>query len=174
LSRDHWKFHGRLAVSRGVKERLVDVAYRRTFPHDVQRVYAWLTDYQDDDHARAGAIVQKRTVLKREGNVVLLEGHNVNLGRHAKGQAEVRLFPEETRWEARIVSGNGRGSVYTYKLTPAPGGHAHLEVHYKTCVRRLKGFLLLHLARPAIKREVGRMWDGFAEAMARDLRAQSP
>jgi len=154
------------------KETFVDVAYRRTFPHDVARVYAWLTDYRDDDHERAGAIVQRRTVLRREGDVVLLEGHNVTLGRHARGQAEVRLFPEERRWEARILSGNGRGSVYTYRLTPTPSGHARLEVHYKTCVRRLKGLLLLNLARPAIKREVARMWDGFAEAMEKDLAAQ--
>jgi hypothetical protein len=152
-----------------VKERLVDIAYRRTFPHDVKRTYAWLTDYQDDDHVRAGAIVRKRTVLRREENLVLLEGHNVNLGRDTRGQAEVRLFPEDLRWEARIVSGNGRGSVYTYQLAATPEGHARLEVHYKTCVRRVKGWLLLNLARPAIKREIARMWDGFAEAMGKEL-----
>lgn len=152
-----------------MKERLVDVAYRRTFPHDVQRVYEWLTDFRDDDPAIAGAIVKGRRVLGREGNVVHLEGHNVNLGRDAKGRAEVHLFPEEHRWEARIVDGARAGSVYTYKLTPTREGHARLEVHYKTCVRRLKGLLLVNLARPAIKREVARMWDGFAEAMERDF-----
>lgn len=152
-----------------VKPTFVDIGYTRTFPCTVEQAYAWLTDYDDHDATRAGAIVQDRKVVKRDGNVVWLQGHNVTLGQHAKGLAEVHLFPAEHRWEARIVEGSGRGSVYTYKLHRTRDDRARLEVHYKTRVKRVGRFVVLNLARPAIKREIARMWDGFDAALRQDL-----
>jgi len=152
-----------------VRPRFFTVTYRREFPVSAARAYAWLTDYQDDDHERAGAIVRKRTVLKREEGLVLLEGHNVTLGTHARGKAEVRLDPAGLRWEARVIEGSARGSVYEYQLSALGPDRCLLVVRYKTRVKRLGRLLVLNVARPAIQREIRQMWDGFEKAMRDEL-----
>lgn len=146
----------------------VDFPYVRTFPQPVDTAYAWLTDYQDDDHTLAGAIIKRRDVIKREGNVVVLDGELETLGRRGKGIAEVHLFPEERRWIARLAGGR---SVYDYRLTPAEGGGARLEVHYRIGARKWTQRLLLRLARRKALAEIDRMWEGFAQAMAKELAA---
>ena len=148
---------------------LIDVPYVREFPYPVERAFAWLTDYADDDHERAGAIVRKREVLKREGNVVKLRGENEMRGMLLKGQADIHLFPAEHRWEARFIEGAGRGSLYTYQLTPTAKGGSRLEVHYGIRARRFASKLKVWLAKPIIKREIHQMWDGFDAAMKREL-----
>lgn len=155
--------------SRRVADRFVDVPHVRILPHPIDAAYAWLTDYRDDDAALAGAIIQERGVERRADGVIVLSGHNVTLGQHARGRAEVHLFPAEYRWEARIFEGSGRGSVYTYALTPLPDGRTRLEVHYRIRARRLRKRLLLWVVKPLISREVRKMWDGFAGAMGREL-----
>lgn len=150
-------------------DRFVDVPHVRILPHPIDAAYAWLTDYRDDDADLAGAIIQKRTVERRPDGVIVLEGHNVTLGQKARGKAEVHLFPEQYRWEARLFEGSGRGSLYTYALTPMPDGRTRLEVHYKIRAKRLRRRITLWFAKPLIKREIRKMWDGFAEAMGRDL-----
>lgn len=148
----------------------VDVPHVRVLPHPIDAAYQWLTDYRDDDADLAGAIVKKRTVERRPDGVILLEGHNVTLGQPARGRAEVHLFPDQKRWEARIFEGSGRGSVYTYALTPLGPDKTRLEVHYRIRARRWSRRVMLTLAKPLIKREISKMWDGFVAAMGRDLR----
>lgn len=148
----------------------MDIPYSRELPHPIDAAYAWLTDYEDADAQRAGAVVHERRVVKRDDDVVVLEGHNVVLGRHARGKAEVRLFPSERRWQATIVEGNGRGSVYEYQLTPTDRG-CRLDVRYRVRARRWRARVLVRLTRPFVRREIARMWDGFAAAMARELPA---
>jgi hypothetical protein len=152
-----------------VADRFVDVPHVRILPHPIDAAYAWLTDFKDDDASLAGAIIQKRTVERRADGVTVLDAHNITLGQHARGRAEVRLFPAEYRWEARLFEGAGRGSVYTYALSSLPEGRTRLEVHYRIRARRLRRRLLLWVAKPLISREVRKMWDGFAAAMRRDL-----
>lgn len=146
----------------------VTIRYTRRFPYAPRQAYEWLTDYRDDDHLLAGAIVKRRDVVKKEGNVVHLDGELEALGYHGKGRAEVHLFPDSLRWEARFLEGSGRGSLYTYALTPTKDG-CKLVVDYHMRAKRWKARLKLNLARPLIKRELDRMWDGFAKAMEREM-----
>lgn len=148
---------------------LIDVPYVREFSYPVAQAFAWLTDYREDDPARAGAIVRKRQVVKREGNVVTLAGENQMRGLLLKGQAEIHLFPDEQRWEARFVQGAGRGSLYTYRLTPTKTGGSRLEIHYGIRARRFSSRLKVWIAKPFIKAEIHRMWDGFEAAMKQEL-----
>lgn len=143
----------------------VDILVTRTFPYPVDVAYAWLTDYQDDDPQRTNAIVTRRTVVKRGEREVEMDVELITLGRAMKGSATVHLFPEERRWQA--VAAKGR-FVYDYRLSPTPDG-ARLDVRYRVATRRFARWLTLTLAKPAIKREVHRMWDGFADAMRREL-----
>lgn len=147
----------------------VDVRYATTLPVSVHAAYAWLTDYRDDDPDRAGAIVEKRHVVARKDNVVILEGTNVTLGTRATGQAEVTLFPDESRWECRIVKGPSKGSLYTYRLVPAGEGRARFEVVYHIRVRRPGRRFVIRLLKPFIAREIRQMWKGYEAALARDL-----
>ncbi|MCA1814650.1 MAG: SRPBCC family protein, partial [Halobacteriales archaeon] len=132
--------------------------------------YAWLTDYQDDDPQRAGAIIKARPVVERTRDKVVLQGHLEVLGRTMSGTADVHLFPPD-RWEARFRHKDGglNGSVYLYKLTPTANG-CRLDVDYRFRARRLKSKLRLTLAKPAIRRELDKMWDGFIASMERDLK----
>jgi len=147
------------------------IRYRRTFPFPVGEAYAWLTDYQDDDPARTGAIVKERPVLSRSENQVVLRGVLETLGRRWEGNAVVDLMPPD-RWRATTRDARGRvRSVYDYRLEPADGGRASLlTVDYRFNVRRWRTRLTLLVARRAIVKEIDRMWDGFAAAMQRELR----
>jgi hypothetical protein len=147
--------------------KYVDVPYTRTFPVPIDVAYAWLTDYRDDDHAIAGAIIQERRVVAREGNTITLEGHNELLGSTMRGRAIVRLFPDEHRWESDVANGAGK---YTYQLTAEGPSSTRIEIHYRTRARRWTTRIKLTLARPLIHRQVAKMWDGFAEGMERDMK----
>ncbi|MEA3201750.1 MAG: hypothetical protein QOE90_3178 [Thermoplasmata archaeon] len=157
-------------VEDGVRPRMVWYRYRREFPHGAQECYRWLTDYQDHDPDLANRnILQERQVESRSPERVVMRVRNDVLGRSMAGRAEVRLFPEELRYEARPLEGDGGGLLYTYRLTPLGPGRARLEVAYGHRARKLKRWLQLQLARLAALRRIARMWDGFADAMAKDL-----
>lgn len=147
---------------------VVDIPYTREFPFPIDACYAWLTDYQEDDPQRAGAIIHGRKVLERTPERVLLEVDNTTMGARMSGQAEVRLFPKEYRWEAH-GTGRGRGVLYKYQLTPLGPDRTRLEVHYTHRVKRWRTRLVMTLGRPLIRRELDTMWDGFAASMAKDL-----
>ena len=148
------------------------IHYERDLPHPVDVAYAWLTDYQDDDHERAGAIIKRRIVKEKEldkaGRPVryVLEGELETLGQSTGiGLATIRLDPDARRWSADI--GNGRW-VYEYRLEPRAGG-SRLIIDYRFGSRRWRRRLLLTLTKPLIRRELDRMWDGFVAAMAREI-----
>jgi len=154
-------------------DAFVDLHYTRFFPYPVQTAYAWCTDYQDDDPARAGhVIIQRRPVLERTQDKVVMEGEVEMLGQAGRGKVEVRLFPPD-RWEAHVIDGRGRGTVYYYSLEPAPGG-SRLRIRFRFKVRRLKGWIRLTLAKPLIRRRVATMWDHFAASMAREIPSNPP
>jgi hypothetical protein len=153
---------------RRVEPTFVVIPYSRTFPYPVDQAFAWLTDYQDDDPSRTDAIVERRTVAAREKDVVTLDATVTMFGVTGSGVAEVRLFPPD-RWVATVVKGSGRGSVYEYRLTPAPGGGSRLDVAYRIAVRRWRSRLRVLFARPFARRELHRMWEGFARSMAEEL-----
>lgn len=145
----------------------VTLPYARSFPYPVDVAYAWLTDYQDDDPQRTTAVVKRRPVLLRTRDRVVMEGELEMLGARGVGTVEVALHPPD-RWVAEIVKGGGKGSIYEYRLTPIPGG-CRLDVRYRVRVRRWGSRIRLLLARPLLRRELHRMWDGFAAAMEREL-----
>lgn len=148
--------------------RHVTIHYERDLPHSIGEAYAWLTDFTDEDPTLTDAIVEKRPVLERSEDRVLLEGTLNLLGKRGTGKAEVRLFPPD-RWEAHFIEGRGRGSVYEYRLVPRGPEGCRLVVDYRVRVKRFRGWLQVTLAKPAVRREIHRMWDGFCAAMARDL-----
>lgn len=149
---------------------MVDISLSREFPHPIDDVYAWLTDYQDDDPAIAGTVIEERSVIERHPDRVVMRVKNVIAGKPMKGLAEVRLSPKEYRYEARSLEGDKGAILYTYQLTSLGPSRTRLDVSYKTRVRRFTRRLQVRLATPIIRRQLHRMWDGFTEAMARDLR----
>lgn len=157
-----------VGASRAVASEHVAIPYRRQFPYPLPAVYAWLTDYQDDDAEKAGAIIRRRSVVSREPGRIVLEGELETLGRRAPGRAEVLLHPPD-RWEARFLAGPLKGSVYEYRLTPVAPGRTRLDALYRARARRPSRRLLIRLLRPFIRREIHRMWNGFAKAMDADL-----
>lgn len=144
----------------------MDIAVTRHFPYPVERAYAWLTDYRDDDPSLTTAVVKRRDVVKKDGDTVEMDVELLTLGRPMKGRAVVRLDPARHRWTAEAAGGRMR---YEYQLTPAPDGGSRLEVHYRVASRRWTRRLALRLARPRIRRELHVMWDGFTDAMRREL-----
>ena len=144
----------------------VTIRYERTFPHPVDQAYAWLTDYQDDDPQRAGDIIVRRDVVRRGAREVELDGELDVMGTKARGRALVRLFPEERRWVATI----GKGAwEFHYRVEPEGPGATRLKVDYHMGSRRWTRRAMIRLATPLIRRRLDRMWDGFADAMRREL-----
>jgi hypothetical protein len=150
----------------------VNVHYERDFPYPVDVAYAWLTDYQDDDHARAGAIIKRRIVIRKEldekGRPIEfeLEGELETLGQKTgAGRAIVHLFPDERRWVAQLAQGRW---VYEYRLVPTAKG-SRILIDYRLGSKRWQRRFVLTLSKPLIRREIDRMWDGFATAMGKEI-----
>ena len=151
----------------------VNVHYERDFAFPVDVAYAWLTDYVDDDHARAGAIIKKRIVIRKEldkdGRPVEfeLEGELETLGQKTgTGRAVVKLFPDEKRWQASLAGGRW---IYDYMLVPRGANKCRIKIDYRMSSKRWQRRLMLTLYKPLIRRELDRMWDGFDAAMKKEL-----
>lgn len=146
--------------------------YTHVFPHPIEKVYAWLTDYSEDDPSLAGkAVLQERKVVEREADRIVLDVKNNIRGRGLRGRAEVRLFPKEFRYEARSLHGDGKAILYTYQLTSLGPEKTRLDVRYGTRVRTLKRRVQFWLVMPFVKNEVRTMWRNLEAAMTRDLKA---
>lgn len=156
---------------RGVVDT-VCISYERVFEQPIDEAFDWLTDYRDDDAERAGAIIQDRKVLERTEDEIVLEGELKTLGRVLHGRARVELEPAEHRWVAHLEDRKGRpAGRYEYELDEHPDG-CWLTVDYHVATPRLRDKLMLWTTRWLARREIGTMWDGFAEAMARDVDAE--
>ena len=147
----------------------VSIPYAREFPHPVDAAYAWLTDYQDDAVRARRVVVLRRPVLERHPDRVVLDATVDIVSGEARSRVEVALHPPD-RWVATVVGGRGRGTVYEYRLAPTATG-CRLHVDYRFRVKRLRAWLALHLLRRRVYRHLDRMWDGFAAAMEREIRA---
>jgi hypothetical protein len=154
---------------RDVQPTFVPIRYSRVFPHGLAETFDWLTDYREDDPSLTTAVVvDKRPVVKREGDTVTLHGTLEILGNRGSGIVEVKLQPPD-RYTATIVQGAGKGSVYEYALTPVSPTATRLDVTYNVRVKRLRKRILVAIARPLVRRDIARMWEGYAAAMAKDL-----
>lgn len=153
----------------------VSILIERRLPHARDAAYAWLTDFEDADAQRAGAVVEMRRVTHRSPARIVYEGEQVVLGRRSTGTTEVTLHPPD-RWEARVVAGPRLGSFTHYRLVP-DGAGSRLTVHYHLQLDDARRMFLLRLAKPLVKRELSKMWDGFVGSMAGELgvaRATAP
>ena len=149
--------------------RPVEIRLVRRFPFPRDRAFAWLTDFQDEDAATAGAVVTARRVVERGPKRVVYEGETAVLGSRASSRTEVDLAPPDA-WRARVTAGPRVGSTTDYRLVPVEGGGGcELTVTYRFVVRPAGRMVALRLLKPLVRRELVRMWDGFSAAMARDL-----
>lgn len=145
----------------------VHIHLERRLPHARDAAYAWLTDFDEADVERAGAVVEMRKVVERGPGRIAYEGETSVLGRRSHGRTEVTLQPPD-RWEARVVSGPRLGSFTHYRLVPEGAG-CFLTVDYHFLVSPSSRHRLLRLAKPLVARELRKMWDGFAAAMDEEL-----
>lgn len=147
----------------------VRIVIERTFSVPVADAYAWLTDFRDDDVERAqGAVLRARRVVERSAKRVVYEGETEVLGRRIASTTEVDLAPPDA-WEARVTKGPRTGSVTRYRLFP-DGAGSRIRVEYGFVLQDGLKHLLLRLAKAKVRRDLARMWDGFAAAMEAELR----
>jgi hypothetical protein len=147
----------------------VHIRVEHSFAPPRDRAYLWLTDFDEGDVERAeGAVLEKRKVLERAKDRVVYEGETAVLGRRTWSVTEVQLTPPD-RWEAKVTKGPRTGSFTHYRLVPKGDG-CHITVDYHFVLDKPARMLLLRLAKPLVKRDLARMWDGFANAMQRELR----
>lgn len=153
--------------------RPVSIRLVRDMPMAVHQAYAWLTDIQDDDVARAkGAVIRQRKVTHRSATRVVYEGETEVLGRRTPSTTEVTLQPPDA-WEARVVAGPRLGSWTTYKLTPHGAG-SRLEVHYRFLHEKPVTLLIMRLVKGKIRADLERMWEGYEAEMRREAAATVP
>jgi len=144
--------------------------YERFFPVPVERAYAWLTDFRDDDVERAKAgLVHARRVVERSKTRVVYDGAIRAMGRIVPSRTEVDLAPPD-RWESRVIEGPRTGSSNSYRLLPSPGG-CTLRITYRVVSRDPLTRIALRVARPLVRREFERMWDGFSASMRQEMGA---
>ena len=148
--------------------RHVAIRVTREFPFPRDEVFAWLTDFQDSDTERAGAVLEARKVVERAKDRVVYEGETRVLGRRSWARTEVTLLPPD-RWSAAVTQGLRAGSRTFYSLVPVPRG-SRLTVDYRFTLADKKAMLLLRLAKPLVRRDLAKMWAGFAAAMEEELR----
>lgn len=144
----------------------VHIQVVRTLLAPRDAAYAWLTDFEDADAERAGTVIEVRRVVERTKDRVIYEGETVMLGRRTFGRAEVTMTPPD-RWVAHVTAGPRTGSYTHYHLVP-DGDRSRLTVDYHFILDDPKRMMLLRLAKPLVRRELAKMWAGFASAMERE------
>jgi hypothetical protein len=145
----------------------VVVRVRKEFPVDLPAAYAWLTDIQDDDVERTDAVLAARKVRERSKDRIVYEGETMVLGRRNWAVTEVHLMPPD-RWRARVVEGPRLGSATDYHLAPTARG-CEITVTYGFVLIDPRRHLLLRIAKPLVRRELVKMWDGFEKDLRREL-----
>jgi hypothetical protein len=135
----------------------------RHLPLPVAAAYAWLTDFRDDDPARAGAMLTERRVTERTATRVAFEGEHKTLGRRIRYAQVVDLSPPDA-WRSRVVSGPRLGSHNEYSLAP-DGAGSRLTVRYHLTHEKPGTRALIRIAKPILRRNLVRMWQGYERAM---------
>lgn len=151
----------------------LEITLTRQLPAPVEDAYAWLTDYDDGDAGRAGALVLDRPVLEEGDDHVLLETTIGMLGVGVTGRLRVDLTDPPRRWKATYLDGLLEGSVDRYELEPAGPDASSLTVDYELEAPTGLGWLA-PAAKPVTRWQLDRMWAGFEQAMRRELRAEAP
>jgi len=149
----------------------VEVTRERELAHPLEACYDWLTTDVGSDPARAGTVIEARDVVTEDeqaGQTELAERISA-LGFQRQVRTIVDLDPPDT-WRARVFeSTDDAPDVFTYELEPVTEDRTRLRATYR--FERLDGLetLLVRLLSPVVRRRLDRMWDGFEQAMDREL-----
>ncbi len=133
------------------------------FPRDA--VFAWWTDFRQDDHQHPGSpAASTRTVLRRTGNEIWLQDRATRPMRVTIEEHVILNPPLGYAVEARYPAADVR---YTYRFdAEGDGTRVTLDVDLRP---RHVGWILIPLATPWWKRYTQRDLDFHLEAMRRDL-----
>ena len=123
-------------------------------------VYAWCTDYRDDDPRLSSVAIRARKILTRSADRVELEDHGL-LGMSGVVHYSVRFHPPNG-WDADATSHMGTGHN-EYRLAPEGDG-TRITVIFT--LRPHGGYRILGVfARPFLVRRLSRLWRDFGRDM---------
>lgn len=153
--------------------RYVTVEHQRTFHHPLDQVYTWLTDYDEDDPQRAGAVIVSREVVSQDDDRVALDEEVSSLGLDRSVRTVVELDPPDA-WRAQVHHTPGsEPDIFEYQLEPLGDRGCRLTAVYRYAVTSLWEKLMLKVLARWIEKEFTTMWDGFSDAMDRELTSQA-
>lgn len=153
--------------------RYVTVEHQRTFHHPLDQVYTWLTDYDEDDPQRAGAVILSREVVSQDEGRIALDEEVTSLGLDRSVRTVVELDPPDA-WRAQVHHTPGsEPDLFGYQLDALEGGGCRLTATYRYAVTSLWEKLMLKVLARWIGKELATMWDGFDNAMDRELTVQA-
>ena len=128
------------------------------------RVFAWCTDYRDDDAQLSGARLRWRRVVRRTATVVELE-ESANLGVTYTGRVLVQLHPPDW-WEADLRSSAGDAHT-AYRLSPeGEGTRIHIVIDVRLPWRYR---VFTPIARRIVRRRLSSEWDDYVRAMEAEV-----
>lgn len=153
--------------------RYVTIEHERTLHHPLEEAYAWLTDYEERDADRAGAVVVSREIVSQEEGQISLDEEISSLGLQRSVRTVVELDPPDT-WTAQVHHTPGsQPDLFEYQLEAIDDTTCRLTVAYRYAVTSIWERVMLKLLKRWIRKEITRMWDGFVNAMDRELTARS-
>ena len=132
----------------------------KRFRASLPDVYAWCTEFRDNDPELSRVRLRTRKVIRREGDLIEMEETGV-MGFPFVSRSLVRLRPPDT-WEADGRSNMGH-THNTYRLFPETDG-TRLEMTFDLHLRGPYR-LFAPFARRFTVRKISREWDDYVRAM---------
>jgi hypothetical protein len=132
----------------------------KRFRASVPEVYAWCTEFRDNDPALSRVRLRTRKVIRRVGDLIEMEETGI-MGFPFVSRSLVRLRPPDA-WEADGRSNMGR-THNTYRLFSETDGtrlEMTFDIHLMGPYRLFAPF-----ARRFTVRRISREWDDYVQAM---------
>src|SRR2546428_4896465 len=124
------------------------------------RVFAWCTDYRDDDAQLSGVRLRWRRVVRRTPTMVEL-GESANLGVAYTGRVVAHMHPPDW-WEADLQSSAGDAHT-VYRLSPeGEGTRINITIDVRLPWRYR---VFTPIARWIVRRRLSSEWDDYVRAM---------
>ncbi len=141
------------------------VRLERVVPFPRDAVYAWWTDFRENDHdSRSSPAISRRTILRREGNEVWLRDRAT---RPAPVTVEEHVVLDTPNRYAVTARYPGAEVAYTYRFENMAGG-TRLSLVVQIWPRHV-GRILLPLFAGWANRYAARDTDFHLQRMAEDL-----